>query len=94
MSNPNRGAALTREHLTENGLHQADLARACSVSDVTALNWLRCHIKPKKPRRKVIERWTHGKVPAKSWDEPAALVCNDCDPADPALDEGRPSMVA
>lgn len=70
MSEPNRGAALTREHLTETGQRQADLARLCSVSGVTALNWLRSLMKPTDARRKIIARWSGGKVPPESWDQP------------------------
>ena len=72
MSELNRGASLTREHLTDTRQTQADLARKCGVSDVTALNWLRCHMKPKAPRRRIIARWTGGKVPVGAWDEPVS----------------------
>lgn len=94
MSIPNRGAALTREFLAESGQKQADLARACEVSPVTVLNWLTSHIRPKRPRRSRIARWSCGRVPVEAWDEPVAVATADEDPADPALDEGRPSLVA
>lgn len=82
MSLMNRGAALTREHLTNTGQTQADLARKCGVSDVTALNWLRCHMKPKEPRRRIISRWTGGKVPVDAWDQPESAPA--ADPSTPA----------
>jgi len=93
MSEPNRGAALAREYLTETGQKQADLARAADVSDVTALNWLRSAIKPLPARRRLIARWSIGRVPPEAWDEPATPAV-EADPMDPALDEGRPSLVA
>jgi transcriptional regulator with XRE-family HTH domain len=71
MSDTNRGAILTRQHLEETGQKQADLARVCGVSDVTALNWLRCSMKPVAARRKIIARWSGGGVPVEAWDEAA-----------------------
>ena len=84
MSLMNRGAALTREHLTDTGQTQADLARKCGVSDVTALNWLRGHIKPVEARRRIIARWSGGKVPAAAWDAPEQSDDPAADPSTPA----------
>lgn len=81
MSNPNRGAALTREHLAESGQKQADLARLCAVSDVTAMNWLRGNMRPLDPKRRIIARWSGGKVPVEAWDEPEASAADPSTPA-------------
>ena len=72
MSVTNRGAILTKKFLEASGKRQVDLARACEVSSVTALNWLRCSMKPRAPRRKAIAKWSKGAIPVESWDEPAA----------------------
>lgn len=74
MSELNRGAELTRAYLTETKQPQAELARRCKVSGVTAHNWLRGSMRPERERRRLISRWTKGRVPVKSWDEPVAAV--------------------
>lgn len=62
------GPALLARFLAEHTITQKAAAEALHVHRPVISLWLNGHVTPQLARRRDIETWTGGKVPASSWE--------------------------
>ncbi len=62
------GHSLLNAFLTRNSVTLQAAADALGTSKTSVLFWIRGEQRPREPYRVAIETWTHGDVPASSWE--------------------------
>lgn len=62
-----KGATLFQEWMRTRGISLRTAAETLGVSHVAVIEWTRGTSRPRPDRRKAIQKWTTGEVPATAW---------------------------